>query len=101
MKPTAVLVNTARGPIVDEAALVEALLAGKIAGAAIDVYGTEPLPASHPLLGCQTAFLTAHTGWVTDTAYNGFVEGVVGNIEAYLAGNPTNVKNPDALAVAR
>ncbi|MCC7104157.1 MAG: hypothetical protein IT307_03365 [Chloroflexi bacterium] len=101
MKPTAVLVNTARGPIVDEEALVEALLRGRIAGAAIDVYGTEPLPASHPLLGCQTAFLTAHTGWVTDTSYNEFVDGVVDNIEAYLAGRPANVKNPEALATAR
>jgi phosphoglycerate dehydrogenase-like enzyme len=61
MKPTAMLVNTSRGPIVDEAALVEALRAGTIAGAGLDVFDTEPLPVDHPLRGIPGTVLTGHT----------------------------------------
>ena len=100
MKPSAVLVNTSRGPIVDQDALADALLNGRIAGAALDVFDQEPLPPSHKLLGCQTAFLTAHCGWVTQTAYQQFFEGVEANIEAFLDGKPQNLKNPEALRSA-
>lgn len=65
MQPSAVLVNVARGPIVDEEALVEALKAGRIAGAALDVYHQEPPPADHPLLGLESAVLTPHIAGVT------------------------------------
>jgi phosphoglycerate dehydrogenase-like enzyme len=96
MKPSAVLVNTARGPIVDEGALVGALRSGRIAGAALDVYDQEPLPPDHPLLSCETALLTAHCGWVTDRTYDRFISGVVENIESYLDGRPLHVMNPEA-----
>jgi phosphoglycerate dehydrogenase-like enzyme len=96
MKPTAVLVNTARGPIVDEGALAGALRSRRIAGAALDVYGQEPLPPNHPLLSCETALLTAHTGWVTDNNYQRFVAGIAENITAYLDGQPQHVINPEA-----
>jgi phosphoglycerate dehydrogenase-like enzyme len=96
MKPTAVLINTARGPIVDEGALVGALKSRRIAGAALDVYNEEPLPPDHPLLSCENTLLTAHCGWVTDNTYDAFISGVVENIEAYLDGRPRNVLNPEA-----
>jgi phosphoglycerate dehydrogenase-like enzyme len=96
MKPTALLVNTARGPIVDEGALVGALRSRRIAGAALDVYDQEPLPPDHPLLSCETAVLTAHCGWVTDETYRRFVSGVAGNVEAFLDGRPQHVVNPEA-----
>jgi len=80
MKPTACLVNTSRGPIVDEAALVDALREERIAGAAIDVYDVEPLPAEHPLRGLDNALLTGHTGYVIEEmfalAYGAAVEDI-------------------------
>lgn len=96
MKPTAVLINTARGPIVDEGALIGALRSHRIAGAGLDVYDQEPLPPDHPLLSCETALLTAHCGWVTDGTYRRFIAGVVENIEAFMEGKPRNVVNPEA-----
>ena len=101
MKPTAVLVNTARGPIVDEGALVGALKSRRIAGAALDVYDQEPLPPDHPLLSCETALLAAHCGWVTDTSYERFISGIVENIESYLDGQPQHVVNPEAAAALK
>lgn len=69
MKPTAIFINTSRGPIVDEAALVEVLQKNKIAGAGLDVYDVEPLPLDHPLRNLQNVTLTPHTGYVSDDNY--------------------------------
>jgi phosphoglycerate dehydrogenase-like enzyme len=96
MKPTAVLINTARGPIVDEGALVGALRSRRIAGAGIDVYDQEPLLENHPLLSCETALLTAHCGWVTDRTYDRYLSGAIENVEAFLRdGRPSPVLNPE------
>ena len=91
MRPTAYLVNTSRGPIVDTAALLEALHAGRIAGAAIDVYDTEPLPADHPLRSAPRTVLTPHLGYVTDDGYDLFFREVVEDIAAWRAGAPMRV----------
>ena len=98
MKPDALLVNTARGPIVDEDALVEALQAGRIWGAALDVYGQEPLPETHPLFSLPNVVITPHVGWVAEDGFEGFFEGIVENVEAYLDGRPIpRMLNPEAL----
>ena len=94
MKPDAVLVNTARGPIVDEAALVEALQAHRIGGAALDVYDDEPLPVDHPLRRTERTLLLAHCGWPTDDGYARMVPDTVQVIESFLDGKPINVENP-------
>ncbi len=91
MRPTAYLVNTSRGPIVDTAALLDALHAGRIAGAAIDVYDTEPLPADHPLRSAPRTVLTPHLGYVTDDGYDLFFREVVEDIAAWRAGAPMRV----------
>ncbi len=97
MKPTAFLINTARGPIVDEAALVAALRDRRIAGAALDVFDEEPLPPDHPLLALDNVVLTPHLGYVTHEAYASFFREVVDNIEAYLDGRlPARTLNPEA-----
>ncbi len=98
MKPTAYLVNTARGPIVDEAALVAALRAKRIAGAALDVFDEEPLPPTHPLLGLDNVVLSPHLGYVTREAYDVFFTQAAEAIAAYLDGQtPARALNPDAL----
>jgi phosphoglycerate dehydrogenase-like enzyme len=91
MKRTSYLVNTSRGPIVDEAALLSALRFGRIAGAALDVYDVEPLPADHPLRGEPKALLTPHLGYVTEETYRAFYGGMVAAIEAWLDGKPINL----------
>jgi phosphoglycerate dehydrogenase-like enzyme len=91
MKPTALLVNTSRGPIVDEEALVAALVAGTIAGAALDVYQREPLPSDHPLRTAPNTVLTPHLGYVTAENYRTFYEQTVEDLEAFLAGAPIRV----------
>ena len=91
MKPSAFLINTSRGPIVDTAALMSALRASQIAGAGIDVYDQEPLPADHPLRSCPNALLTPHIGYVTEETYRVFYGQTVDAIAAYLAGEPIRV----------
>lgn len=91
MKPSAYLVNTSRGPIVQEAALVRAIEHTVIAGAGIDVYDTEPLPADHPYRQLPNVVLTPHIGYVTEDTYRLFFGEMVENIEAWLAGNPIRV----------
>jgi phosphoglycerate dehydrogenase-like enzyme len=91
MKPTAFLINTSRGPIVDEAALLAALQQGRIAGYGGDTYDVEPVPADHPLRSEPRALLTPHLGYVTEETYRDFYTGMVQVIEAWLAGKPINV----------
>jgi phosphoglycerate dehydrogenase-like enzyme len=91
MRPTAVLVNTSRGPLVDEAALVEALQQGTIAGAGLDVYDEEPLPPHHPLRSSPHTVLTPHLGYVTEETYRIFFTDVVDDIAAWMAGAPVRV----------
>ncbi|MET0791584.1 MAG: NAD(P)-dependent oxidoreductase, partial [Polyangiaceae bacterium] len=91
LKPSALLINTSRGPIVDEAALVAALDAGKLAGAGLDVYDREPLPAKHPLLGVRNTVLTPHLGYVTEETYRIFYGQALEDIQGHLAGKPLRV----------
>jgi len=88
MKPTALLINTSRGPIVDEAALIAALERHAIAGAGIDVFDREPLPAGHPLLGLDDTVLTPHVGYVTRETYDVFYQQALEDILGYLSGTP-------------
>lgn len=88
MKPSALLVNCSRGPIVDEAALVDALAARRIAGAAIDVYDEEPLPADHPFRTLPTVLATPHVGYVTGDIYRTFYGDTVRNLADWLDARP-------------
>jgi phosphoglycerate dehydrogenase-like enzyme len=98
LKTSALLVNTARGPIVDEDALVEMLQAGRLWGAALDVFAQEPLPQHHPLFSLPNVVLTPHVGWVAEDSYVSFFEGIVENVQAYLDGRPIpRMVNPEAL----
>ena len=91
MKPTALLINTSRGPIVDETALLAALRQKNIAGFGADTFDVEPLPGDHPLRSEPRALLTPHLGYVTEETYRDFYSGMVQVIEAWLAGKPINV----------
>jgi phosphoglycerate dehydrogenase-like enzyme len=97
MKPDAVLVNTARGPIVDPDALYEALRTGRIAGAGLDVYEEEPLPAKHRLRNLDTVVLTPHLGYVVEDLMREFYVHTVENILAFLSGAPARVFNPEVV----
>ncbi len=93
MKPTAYLINTSRGPVIDEAALAAALQAGKIAGAGVDVLSSEPPKESNPLLGCDNCVITPHIAWASFEARSRLMEIFKGNVEAFLKGAPRNVVN--------
>jgi phosphoglycerate dehydrogenase-like enzyme len=84
MKPTACLINTARGAIVDEPALIAALSEGRIAGAGLDVFDQEPLPKDHPFTKLSNAVLTPHIGWPTDEGYNRFATSAAEVLSAYI-----------------
>ncbi|HET7009020.1 MAG TPA: D-2-hydroxyacid dehydrogenase family protein [Candidatus Binatia bacterium] len=98
MKPSAYLINTARGAIVDEIALVKVLKEQAIAGAALDVFVEEPLPKNHPLTQLDNVVLTPHLGWPTDSGFEGFAENAVTNILDYMDGKLTRALNPEALS---
>ena len=91
MKASAYLINTSRGPIVDEAALVEALQNGTIAGAGLDVFDVEPLPLDHPLRQLANTVITPHVGYVTRETYESFYGGTLEAIQAHLSGSPIRV----------
>lgn len=91
MKPTAFLLNTSRGPLIDEAALAGALHAGQIAGAGLDVLSVEPPPADHPLYHAPNCFITPHISWATRAARSRLMRVAVDNVRAYIAGKPQNV----------
>ena len=91
MKHTAVLVNTARGPIVQEAALIEAIREGRLAGAGLDVYDIEPLPVDHPLRELRNVVLTPHIGYGTRGSYEIYHGEAVDDVAAFLAGEPIRV----------
>jgi phosphoglycerate dehydrogenase-like enzyme len=93
LKPTAYLVNTSRGPIIDEAALVEVLQSQRIAGAGLDVFDIEPLPADHPLRSTPRTVLSPHVGYVSQRAYDAFYGQAAEDVAAFLAGAPIRVLN--------
>jgi len=85
MKPSALLVNTSRGPIVTESALIEALRDKRIGGAVVDVFDREPLPAEHPFRSLPNILATAHIGYVADDLYRTFYQDTVSNILSWMA----------------
>ncbi|EJM25508.1 D-2-hydroxyacid dehydrogenase family protein [Pseudomonas sp. GM25] len=93
MKPTALLVNTARGPIVDEAALIKALQKQRIGGAALDVFDQEPLPALHPFRTLDNVLATPHVGYVSRQNYELFFSQMIEDIQAWSAGEPVRLLN--------
>jgi phosphoglycerate dehydrogenase-like enzyme len=101
MKATAYLINTSRGPIVDELALLEALRSRTIAGAGVDVFDPEPLPPDHPLRRLENVVMTPHLGYVTQETYATFFGDAVEDILAFGRGQPVRVLNPDVLGSLR
>jgi glycerate dehydrogenase len=93
MKPTAFLINTSRGPLVDEPALAEALREGRLAGAGLDVLSAEPPPATNPLLSAPNCVITPHLAWAATAARRRLMDVTVRNVGAFLSGKPQNVVN--------
>jgi glycerate dehydrogenase len=91
MKPTAFLVNTSRGPVVDPQALADALNGGRLAGAGVDVMVQEPPSADDPLLTARNCFVTPHLAWATQDARARLMGTAVANVQAFVAGAPQNV----------
>ena len=98
MKPTAVLINTARGKLIDEEALVDAIRGRKIAGAGLDVFENEPLPINSPLLDLDNVILTPHIAFLTEESIDECTCICIENVETFLSGKPQNVVNPEVLA---
>ncbi len=94
MKSTAYIVNTSRGPLIDQPALIAALKDDRIAGAGLDVFDREPLPLDHPLMSCPNTLLTPHLGYVSRQNFAAYFGGAVEAIEAYLADAPIRVLTP-------
>ena len=94
MKPSAILVNTSRGGLIDEPALIDALRSNRIRGAALDVYTREPLPAGHPLTALPNTLLTPHLGYVTEGVMEVFYRDIVADVAAYCAGSPVRLLAP-------
>ena len=86
--------NTSRGPILDERALADALRERRIAGAGLDVYDVEPIPADHPFLSLDNVVLSPHLGFVTRESYGLFYRDAVENIRGFMAGTPQRVVEP-------
>ena len=97
MKPGAILINTARGGIIDEPALIEALQMGRLRGAGLDVFAHEPLPAGHPFLTMDNVVMTPVSAWSTADASERMINQSIENVRSFLAGTPINVVNPAAL----
>jgi glycerate dehydrogenase len=93
MKTAGILINTSRGPLVDETALADALNKGQIAGAALDVLSMEPPPEENPLLSARNCVITPHIAWATLAARKRLMDAVVGNVKAWMEGRPENVVN--------
>ena len=93
MKPTAFLLNTSRGALIDEQALADALNSGRIAGAAVDVLSIEPPPADNPLLRAKNCLVTPHIAWATRAARSRLMQIAIANVRAFIAGEPENVVN--------
>ena len=91
MKPGAILVNISRGPIVDEEALIAALRSGRLAGAGLDVFDREPLPADHPFRSLENVVVTPHIGYVTEQGFRASWQRMAEDVAAYLAGSPIRV----------
>ncbi|WP_205634625.1 D-2-hydroxyacid dehydrogenase family protein [Mycolicibacter kumamotonensis] len=91
MKPSAILINTSRGGLIDETALIEALRTNRIRGAGLDVYGQEPLPVGHPLTALPNTVLTPHLGYVTEKCMDRFYRDIVDDIAGYCAGTPRRI----------
>jgi phosphoglycerate dehydrogenase-like enzyme len=97
LKPSAILINTARAAIVDQEALLEALRERRLFGAGLDVFLQEPLPPDNPWVQLDNVVLTPHVGWVTNEAAEWLATAPVDNVLRYLEGQPANVVNPAAL----
>ena len=93
MKPTAFLINTSRGPLIDEQALADALNGGKLAGAGLDVLSTEPPSKDNPLLSAKNCHITPHIAWASRAARQRLLRIAIGNVAAFIAGKPQNVVN--------
>jgi D-3-phosphoglycerate dehydrogenase len=91
MKPTAYIINTARGPIIEEKALIAALDERRIAGAGLDVFDIEPLPLDHPFRRMDNVVITPHLGYVSAQNYQHYFPDIVENIRAFIAGKPVRV----------
>jgi D-3-phosphoglycerate dehydrogenase len=97
MKPTAVLINTSRGAVVDESALIDALCNKRIAGAALDVFEKEPLSADHPLLKVPNLVLTPHIAYLSEETIEKCSDVCIENVKMFLSGKPQNVVNPSVM----